>query len=298
MLNRNLKHFNKITTAFVLTSFLLSSFFSCKNANPEEVEMHRLCGADFCSAMGGSELTALLEDTSVFLPIKFTVQLINASATKNNAIHPKEIENELNYIFKEANLSFFVNPDIHFLQTNHNIDTIFNDNTIRDAILQQFNTKNNINIYIVAKGKSLNGYTNVLTENFNRYKNSPFNYLFINEKALFNGNTIQHEVGHFFGLQHTFGKSPIESSTDELPDGSNCKETGDYVCDTPSDPNGKIDQNCKFLGLHDGSEYPVNPDIHNFMSYYPSHCKMKFSSLQYKLMHNFANKYRKYLSTL
>ncbi|MBW6481942.1 MAG: hypothetical protein K0B10_02665 [Vicingaceae bacterium] len=280
------------------TFILLIGFHSCKNKKSEEPEMHRFCGTDFCTAKGGSELTTLLEDTSIYPPVKFAVQLINATSTKNNAINPKDIESELNYIFKKANISFSVHPHIHFLQSNHNIDTIFNNKNIRDTILRQYNVKNNINIYIVAKGKSLNGYTNVLTENFSIYKNTSLNYLIINEKTILNGHTIQHELGHFFGLQHTFGKSPVELSTDELPDGTNCKESGDYVCDTPADPNGKIDQNCKFLGLHDGSEYPVNPDIHNFMSYYPSHCKMKFSSLQYKLMHNFANKYRKYLATL
>lgn len=300
---------NWFITIFLYNSILwliISCFFSCNEPSEEthtqqpieEMLMHPLCGSDFCSSNGSHELINLLEDSNALTPIKLSVQLINATSSENSSLNPKDIESELNYIFRDAMIEFNVHSKIFFLETNHTIDTIFSDKNIKDDIIDRFNTKNHINIYIVAKGTFLNGYTNVLTENFALYKNTSLNYIFINEKALYNGNTIQHELGHFFGLQHTFGKSPMELSTDETPNGSNCASAGDYICDTPADPNGKIGKNCEFLGLNDGSKYPVTPDIHNFMSYYPSGCKMRFSPMQCKLMHNFAKKYRNYLSTL
>ena len=42
--------------------------------------------------------------------------------------------------------------------------------------------------------------------------------------------TMAHEMGHLFGLKHTF------ENQDELVDGSNCAFAGDGICDTPADP--------------------------------------------------------------
>lgn len=50
---------------------------------------------------------------------------------------------------------------------------------------------------------------------------------------------IPHELGHNFGLFHTFGNTGI--GTNELVTrgaGANCTEAGDELCDTPADPYG------------------------------------------------------------
>jgi hypothetical protein len=280
---------------------MLSINFSCEephqNIASEEDEPHRLCASDFCSKDGSYELIALLNDTSPQKPIQIDIQFINTTSSENLIIQTQNIETKLNSIFKEAKINFIVNPNVYYLASTYSIDTIYNNIEIKNELISQkkFNKNNRINIYIVPKGKSLNGYTNVLTENFSNYKKTSLNYIFINEKALSNNSTLLHELGHFFGLQHTFGKSPLELSTDEKPDGSNCISAGDFICDTPSDPNGKIDENCNFLGLKNGLSYLVTPDVYNFMSYYPSKCKMRFSNTQLKLMHNFTKEYRYYL---
>jgi len=61
------------------------------------------------------------------------------------------------------------------------------------------------------------------------------------------GSTVSiHEFGHFFGLLHTHGavnnaqvnaNDPNGNSWAECPDGSQCCTLGDYICDTPPDPN-------------------------------------------------------------
>jgi hypothetical protein len=103
-------------------------------------------------------------------------------------------------------------------------------------------------------------------------------------------------MGHFFGLQHTFGESPKENTTLEKPDGSNCNSEGDFICDTPAGPNGKINNRCLYIGLSDTEKHNFKLLVNNYMSYYRNSCKNEFTLGQYASMNAFANKYRKYLS--
>lgn len=96
--------------------------------------------------------------------------------------------------------------------------------------------------------------------------------------------TMSHEMGHYFGLEHTFA-----GNGNELVDGSNCAIAGDEICDTPADPYNievSIDayvQNCQFTNRQkDANGDFYNPDIGNIMSYYP--CKCRFSDGQYRKM--------------
>lgn len=93
--------------------------------------------------------------------------------------------------------------------------------------------------------------------------------------------TIEHELGHFFGLYHTF-------ETDlglEFVDGSNCESSGDLVCDTPADNDGNINQaDCQYNDLStDANGDHYTPYLSNIMSYYGD-CRCKFSVGQYNRM--------------
>lgn len=84
--------------------------------------------------------------------------------------------------------------------------------------------------------------------------------------------TMAHEMGHVFGLLHTF------ETGDELVNGSNCETAGDMICDTPADPyvegadtmwvNG-----CEFIFLGvDANGQLYQPQTGNTMSYYCGGC--------------------------
>jgi hypothetical protein len=98
---------------------------------------------------------------------------------------------------------------------------------------------------------------------------------------------IAHELGHYFGLWHTFegGLSEQIVSTDP----NICQLYGDFLCDTPADPNegGTISPDClSYSGLNDPYGTPYNPDLRNLMSYYWG-CSNKFSGEQRAVMRTF-----------
>ena len=107
--------------------------------------------------------------------------------------------------------------------------------------------------------------------------------------------TISHEMGHFFGLVHTF--EGADSGNPEAVDGSNCATAGDQLCDTPADPYVAGDPvedyvdvglGCRFISQKIDpvtGEYYV-PDVGNIMSYYPGACRCGFTNEQYIKMAN------------
>ncbi len=97
-----------------------------------------------------------------------------------------------------------------------------------------------------------------------------------------------HELGHCLGLYHTHHGTSSEGSAScdgasgdggcpEHINGDNCLTCGDYICDTPADPNleGMVSQNCIYTVLDN-----FNPDVSNYMSYSLPQCYSDFSDQQ------------------
>ena len=77
---------------------------------------------------------------------------------------------------------------------------------------------------------------------------------------------------HALSLIHTFGTRHGFPLTNELANGSNCYESGDYICDTPADPNlyGLVSQDtdCNYLGgSTDANGQMYIPNTTNIISY-------------------------------
>ncbi|MBK9254708.1 MAG: hypothetical protein IPM42_04410 [Saprospiraceae bacterium] len=94
------------------------------------------------------------------------------------------------------------------------------------------------------------------------------------------GLGLMHELGHTFGLLHTFD---IQNGI-ERADGSNCESAGDLICDTPADPGILPPEDCSFnhkFPDENGDYYRT--EIGNFMThYFCAHCF--YTTEQYEKM--------------
>lgn len=108
----------------------------------------------------------------------------------------------------------------------------------------------------------------------------------------YNGGTLIHQLGHFFGLYHThetnFGT--------ELVNRTNCQTTGDLICDTEADPYQFLDENrCQhYLPLTDTQGNRYARPVDNYMSFYAG-CRCRFTTEQYQKMYDVYTSSRNYL---
>lgn len=132
---------------------------------------------------------------------------------------------------------------------------------------------NTINMYFASvvqkdSGVSVGGYA--------YFPGGP-DFIIISKSSL---SSISHEVGHFFGLYHTFETS----MGNELANESNCATAGDLICDTPADPNGVAGADCQLANYSmDANGDWYVPQTGNIMSYY-SGCDCGFTTMQYNKM--------------
>lgn len=143
-------------------------------------------------------------------------------------------------------------------------------------------------------------YNDDHTLNGNAY-DIPNDYLSIVGSAAADTNnisTLAHEMGHCFGLYHTFETSTgSENATRSGGLCENCSFAGDLLCDTPADPHSDsydtgnhIDANCNYTGtIQDGCGDTYHMDPHNIMAYGSRPCRDDFTSGQGQRMRAFIN---------
>ena len=122
-----------------------------------------------------------------------------------------------------------------------------------------------------------------------------------NSTNLCNTHAISHELGHCFGLFHTFHGSsyePTQYSCAELVNGSNCSTCGDYCCDTPADPwtdytcmngctwTGYKNPSCCGGSATDANGNYYNPNPHLYMAYTVPNCMTTHTPNQVARMFN------------
>ncbi|WP_296383251.1 T9SS type A sorting domain-containing protein [Winogradskyella sp.] len=186
----------------------------------------------------------------------------------------------MNTIYADAGLEFYLCDGINYINSDNFYTYETNDES---ALFAAYSVANIMNIFFTdsiissSSGGGLCGYARfpggAITENI----------LMANSCAT-NGSTLSHEVGHFFALSHTHGNSNVVGSTEELVDGSNCTSTGDFICDTPADPQlgySNVDFNCLYTGAaQDANNDSYQPEPLNLMSYSRKECRTLFSPQQ------------------
>ncbi|PWI31130.1 hypothetical protein DI383_00200 [Flavobacteriaceae bacterium LYZ1037] len=146
-----------------------------------------------------------------------------------------------------------------------------------DNILQLNNVPNVVNAYFVttaygSSGGAIGGYARFPWNLPNDY------FVVVNNSAAENGATVAHEMGHYFGLLHTFETAYAV----ELVNGSNCDVAGDLLCDTPADGyhtyGDASGASCVYSTGTDTNGDPYAADETQIMSYnQPFSCVSNFS---------------------
>ncbi|WP_167851915.1 GEVED domain-containing protein [Hymenobacter elongatus] len=98
---------------------------------------------------------------------------------------------------------------------------------------------------------------------------------------------LAHELGHTFGLLHTFNNNnSFNFANRELVARTNCNSAGDFICDTPADPYGlpgSTSDNCVYTGTATDAQGSLFvPDMRNVMSYW--FCGSEYTPFQYAYM--------------
>lgn len=185
----------------------------------------------------------------------------------------------------ELNDLYFGTPFLFDLQTINFINNsdYFDFNSTNDNdITSQHNFNNTINIYffnsLAVNNEEICGYA--------YFPDTGKNFIMMSNGCV-PGSTLAHEIGHYFALYHTHGKTNT-GTTDELVNGMDCDITGDDVCDTPADPNlsGIVGSGCKMSEvIVDSNGEVFNPDTRNLMSYSNSTCRTLFTEGQIERMY-------------
>ncbi len=177
------------------------------------------------------------------------------------------------------------------------VDNFMYDTLSRwDELKNQFHVDNRINIYFVSKITIPAGAAGFAGLGAICNTNDDGIVLIKTASKI----VLAHELGHYFGLSHTFENSiHPDVSKRELVDGSNASSESDQVVDTPADPYDPSMKNamypmflspdpnkpCKFVGkMQDARGLFFDPLVGNTMSYYPEECNCGFTHEQYLKM--------------
>ncbi len=150
-----------------------------------------------------------------------------------------------------------------------------------------WDTDRYLNIWVSAFNNGINGFGTFPTTKDPEVQGVVIDYRSLpgGAYAEYNrGKTLTHEIGHFFGIYHTWGDD----------DGA-CSGT-DFIDDTPNQADAT--EGCKSGKFTDSCSGPGNGIMYqNFMDYSYDRCLLMFTKDQVDVMHEVFNLYRASLGT-
>ena len=207
---------------------------------------------------------------------------------------------EVNTYFQNSFVEFYACDEVNYI----NSSSLYQfDTENQQDLLYENHQADILNVYFVDEIAFGDGYAcgyTYLPGNSNQYYDA---VVMQNSCTTSNdGTTLTHEMGHHLNLTHTHGDTN-GTLTDELVNGTNCSFAGDYLCDTPADPQlngGNVNNvNCLYsvsgTPPTDAQGNLFDPDTTNIMSYAPQACTNTLTEQQYARMyagyHAFKNYY-------
>ncbi len=224
------------------------------------------------------------------IPVQFHVVGTDEGQYGISLVELDQALKALNAIYRAANLRF-----LSYSPPNYINNSYYNDLTSgnRNELSHEYGVAQVMNIYCV------DNYWDALSGTLCGIADYPSadkqkNRIFIQNSCMTNGSTFSHEVGHFFGLYHTFqeehmGKEMVCRMLDEnTNEKADCRETGDECCDTPADPNLSryyLSGQCgidAFIEHRDPRGDVYRPMFNNLMNYNPNkECRTQLTKDQY-----------------
>ena len=207
---------------------------------------------------------------------------------------------EVNSYFQNSFVEFYICDEVNYINSSslYQYDT----NNQQDLLFEN-HQPDILNVYFVDEIAFGEGYACGYT--YLPGNSSPYYDVVVMQNSCTtsnDGTTLTHEMGHHLNLTHTHGDTN-GTLTDELVNGTNCSYAGDYLCDTPADPqlnSGNVyDVNCQYYVSGtpptDAQGNLFDPDTSNIMSYAPQSCTNTLTEQQYARMyagyHAFKNYY-------
>lgn len=254
--------------------------FSC--AVPNESRANELQRAERLATLkksGAAHKTAAGKIT--YVPIKMQLFGLDDGTGYATPDNVNDALAELNKKFKPVGVEFYFSGT----DFNYYPNTLFYNGDMTSAQDDTFRAVNGvtnaINMYVAKTVKvgttGVGGYTFITptTQFYNRI------WIYIN--GLNDNKTTPHEMGHYFGLAHTFNNSDSSDESErELVTrnfnetrprlSANCDDEGDFVCDTPADAYNVTNvsvTNCVYTGTaRDLNSDRFSPSLSNIMNYY------------------------------
>lgn len=246
-----------------------------------------------CATRASSEIDQLdyivsrsSTDAPIFIKVYYhAVRLTNGAGITNKESQASQVITQLERYFSKSKIFFILGGteyndcitdwNAHLIK---NMGFLFSINSHSDGVDIYELSDCNINEQVAGISQDI-----------------PGSAMIIASSSLRMPTTVAHEMGHCLGLYHTHRGSKLsgEDGIEEYADGSNSHNAGDYVTDTPADPN-KWNAYGEYSGFYtDSKGTPYNPDPSILMSY--SALRNRFTDLQVDRMKAFLDNKVAYL---
>jgi len=259
------------------------------------------CGADMSTCYTGACVVPAAPCGNYRVPVLFTIIRSTAGVTSLGTTADEVLGavatslGRLNLVYAAANVEFFqcdLPRNYDGTNATFNNDSYYAfDSGTDDAWAGTQDATNVINIYltgtVTSGASSLCGYAK-FPSLFGSGNSGDGSLRSVNANSCIVGEntTLEHELGHFFGLEHTHNGAAADVPNEAANNSECCNYTllngasynysgaasniGDGVCDTNPDPNasGEVSNQCVYTGPYvPAGGFPV--PVQNIMSYSP-----------------------------